>query len=187
MNSYGVGTYCSEYDLDFTDVSDIRAYVACGFNPTTGIVFIMRVTEVPANTGIMIKGTPGTYSIPVKDTDMYYENMFKGTLTPITVPATEDGYKNYVLGSDKLFHGSLGGSTLTANRAYLQIPLSAVGGNSNAPVFVTFEEDNVTGIVATENIRQMMSDGETYNLNGQRVVSPKKGLYIRNGKKVLIH
>ena len=187
MNSYGVGTYCSEYDLDFTDVSGIRAYVACGFNPTTGVVFIMRVTEVPANTGIMIKGTPGTYSIPVKDTDMYYENMFKGTLTPITVPATEDGYKNYVLGSDKLFHGSLGGSTLIANRAYLQIPLSAVGGNSNAPEFVTFEEDNVTGIVATENIRQMMSDGETYNLNGQRVASPKKGLYIRNGKKVLIY
>ena len=185
MNSLGMGTYCSEYDLDFTDVSGIRAYVACGFNPTTGIVFIMRVTEVPANTGILIKGTPGTYSIPLKDTDMYYKNMFKGTMTSITIPATEDGYKNYVLGSDKLFHGSLGGSTLTANRAYLQIPLSAVGGNSNAPEFIVLEEDNVTGIVAPENTKQM-DDGETYNLNGQRVVSPKKGLYIKNGKKVLI-
>ena len=186
MNSYGVGTYCSEYDLDFTDVSGIRAYVACGFNPTTGIVFIMRVTEVPANTGILIKGTPGTYSIPLKDTDMYYKNMFKGTMTPITVPATEDGRKNYVLGSDLLFHGSLGGSTLTANRAYLQIPLSALGGNSNAPEFITLEEDNVAGIVGLENTKKV-DEGETYNLNGQRVVSPKKGLYIRNGKKVLIH
>ena len=187
LSSVGMGTYCSENDLDFTNVSGIKAYVACGFNPTTGIVFIMHVNEVPANTGIMIKGTPGTYSIPLKASNMYYSNMFKGTLTAITVPATEDGMKNYVLsGQDLLFHGSLGGSTLTANRAYLQIPLSALGGNANAPQNIRFVEDDATGIIAPEAMEQV-DDGETYNLNGQRVASPKKGIYIRNGKKIFIY
>ena len=187
LSSVGMGTYCSQYDLDFTNVSGIRAYIACGFNPTTGTVFIMRVNEVPANTGILIKGTPGSYSVPVKNTNMYYSNMFKGTLTAITVPATEDGMKNYVLlGSDLLFHGSLGGSTLTANRAYLQIPLSVVGNPANTRGFVTLEENGTTGIVYSETMEER-DNGKIYNLNGQQITSPKKGLYIRNGKKVLIH
>lgn len=34
--------------------------------------------------------------------------------------------------------------------------------------------------------KQSLNDGHIYNLNGQRVSSPKKGLYIRDGKKVLM-
>ena len=34
---------------------------------------------------------------------------------------------------------------------------------------------------------QIEIDGKTYNLNGQQVTIPQKGLYIRNGKKVIIH
>ncbi len=186
ISSVGVGTYCSEYDLDFTDVSGIKAYIACGFNPTTGTVFIMHVDEVPANTGIMVKGDPGTYTIPVKDTEMYYVNMLKGTLVSMTVPATEDGYQNYVLrkgdlGPDPLFYVSHGSSTLAANRAYLQIPLSVAG----ARKFVELCEDDVMGIVDTE-YQSREDNAEVYNLNGQRVTTQKKGLYIMNGKKVFI-
>ena len=42
----------------------------------------------------------------------------------------------------------------------------------------------------TTNIQSSMfnvqSDGVYYNLQGQRVDNPSKGLYIKNGKKVLI-
>lgn len=186
ITSAGMATYCSANDLDFTDISGIKAYIASGFNPTTGVVFIMHVNEVPANTGIMLKGTPGTYQVPQKSTNMYYVNMFKGTQEAMTVPATSDGYKNYVLGNGSqglLFYGSNGGSTLVANRAYLQIPLSVVGG-ANARGFVSFSEDDATGIITPESMLQ--EEGDIYNLNGQRVVSPKKGLYIRNGKKIII-
>ena len=187
ISAAGVGTYCSENDLDFTDVSGIQAYIACGFNPTTGTVFIMRVDEVPANTGIMVKGAAGTYSIPVKETNMYYVNMLKGTLVGMTVPATEDGYQNYVLrkgdlGPEPLFYVSHGSSTLAANRAYLQIPLSVSG----AREFVEMREDDVMGIVDTEHISRE-DNGEVYNLNGQCVMAQKKGIYIKKGKKIFKH
>jgi hypothetical protein len=184
IGSLGMGTYCSEYDLDFSGVSGIKAYVACGFKPSTGTVFIMHVDEVPANTGIMIKGTPGTYTIPVKETDMYYKNMIKGTLVSMTVPATEDGCQNYVLRNGDYgvaFYVSHGSSTLGAHKAYLQTPLPAAG----APEFVELVEDNVTGIVEIEG-KNLQGNERFYNLNGQRVTTPKRGLFIRNGKKIII-
>jgi hypothetical protein len=184
IGSLGMGTYCSQYDLDFSGVSGIRAYIASGFKPSTGMAFIMRVEEVPANTGIMVKGTPGTYTIPVKETDMYYKNMFKGTLVSMTVPAIEDGCQNYVLRSGDYgvkFYVSHGSSTLGANKAYLQIPTSIMG----AREYINFEEDNVTGIVGPEYMTQE-DHGELYNLNGQRITNPKRGIYIKNGKKIMI-
>ena len=53
------GTYCFDEDLDFSGVEGIRAYVASGFNPETGTLLLMHVDEVPANTGLLIKGTAG--------------------------------------------------------------------------------------------------------------------------------
>ena len=44
---------------------------------------------------------------------------------------------------------------------------------------------NTTGIVEMKNERRVDSDNY-YNLNGQRVSQPSKGLYIKNGKKFVI-
>jgi hypothetical protein len=34
-------------------------------------------------------------------------------------------------------------------------------------------------------MKDVKTNGSIYNLNGQRVTTPKKGLYIMNGKKVV--
>ena len=44
---------------------------------------------------------------------------------------------------------------------------------------------NTTGIAELKTLRKV-EDNNFYNLNGQRVSQPKKGLYIVNGKKVVI-
>ncbi|MBO6013370.1 MAG: hypothetical protein J6P82_07625 [Bacteroidales bacterium] len=43
--------------------------------------------------------------------------------------------------------------------------------------------DEVTGI---EEIASANAEGRAFNLAGQRVANPTKGLYIQNGKKVLV-
>ena len=63
---------------------------------------------------------------------------------------------------------------ITSFRAYLTDPLSA-------PEFLPFE-GNTTGI---ESVKSVGSKGEFFNLAGQRVAQPAKGLYIVNGKKVI--
>ena len=43
-----------------------------------------------------------------------------------------------------------------------------------------------TGIMSVDNGQLTVDSSEVYNLNGQRVAQPTKGLYIVNGKKVII-
>jgi hypothetical protein len=69
--------------------------------------------------------------------------------------------------------------TVGANTAYIEaLPTTAR--------FIGFDfDDEVT--TAIEGIAaEKMNNGEVYNLQGQRVVKAQKGLYIVNGKKVLV-
>ena len=190
LNDVGMCTYCSEYDLDFTGLTDITAYIASGFNPSTGKVVLTRVEEVPAGTGLVIKGTPGDYEIPVNETNYYYMNMLKGIVVATPVPTYEYGDKfntecvNYTLQPDGVFHISNGSSTpLAANKAYLQIPRNLVPASANSRVMIEWDEE----ATALKAIKQHNNaEGDYYNMNGQKVQRPQKGIYIKNGKKVII-
>ena len=49
-----------------------------------------------------------------------------------------------------------------------------------------FSEDETTGINTVENTQSTIENTAVYNLNGQRIVKPTKGLYIQNGKKYIV-
>ena len=66
--------------------------------------------------------------------------------------------------------------TIGAHKAYLV-------GSASAPDFFLFSD--ATGISEIEKMRNV--ENETfYDLQGRRVAQPTKGLYIVNGKKVVI-
>ncbi len=73
-------TYCSDHDIDFSKVPDIMAYIASGFDSTTSTVMMKRVMDVPAGTGLIIKGAPGSYTVPYTESSMYYANLLKGDI-----------------------------------------------------------------------------------------------------------
>ena len=50
---------------------------------------------------------------------------------------------------------------------------------------LSFGGDIVTGITEVEG-RSRSTDGTVYNLSGQRVAKPSTGVYIRNGKKMIV-
>ena len=52
-----------------------------------------------------------------------------------------------------------------------------------APEFFGFDE---TTDINTLNVERETLNGEVYDLQGRRVAQPTKGLYIVNGKKVVI-
>ena len=70
--------------------------------------------------------------------------------------------------------------TVGANAAYLPANFDGSGAR-----FFSLFDDDATGI---QNLTPALSEGEgvVYNLRGQRVAQPTKGLYIVNGKKVII-
>jgi hypothetical protein len=52
---------------------------------------------------------------------------------------------------------------------------------SSAPVFMAFD-NGTTGI----KLVQAEGDDSYYDLNGRKVLNPKKGIYIHNGKKEVV-
>lgn len=78
-------------------------------------------------------------------------------------------------------------TTIAAHRCWLAIPKSSAQSAPSASnlVFNIIEEDNTTGV---NDVKSKMDDvrGEYYNLAGQRVAQPTKGIYICNGKKVIV-
>ena len=183
IGSSGYATYSSTRDLDFSGMTDIRAYIASGFSPSTGRLVLTRVDEVPAGEGLYIVGDPGTYVVPTTTTDMLYSNFLKGVTTTTTIYPTEGSYTNFILstGSHGVGFYTLSSSgELAAGKAYLQLPTASVS-NVKA-IRLAFDDDDPT---ALQNIEDYTTAEDIYNLQGQKVSAPGNGLYIINGKKIL--
>jgi hypothetical protein len=87
---------------------------------------------------------------------------------------------SYFFSNNKLYKAADDSNTINPFRAYFTYT-----GTSSAPS-ITFTVDGETTGIA--DVRSKMEDGrsEYYNLNGQRVDTPAKGVYIVNGRKVII-
>lgn len=71
---------------------------------------------------------------------------------------------------------------LSAGRAYLEMPTSL--GASEAKIMVTLE-DETDGILLI-NSDEQNANGSIYDIQGRKVENPTKGIYIVNGKKVVM-
>ena len=163
--------------LDFSGLS-LEAYIVKDNDTSDGYVTLTKVNKVPANTGLVLKasstGSPIDVPVLTGDADDVTGNLMVGSATATTAVAANAGY----ILSNGVFQPSSGGD-LPAGKAYLNIAVSS------APVLNLNFGDDTTGIdmVKGEGFKVY---GEFYNLNGQRVTQPTKGLYIVNGKKVVI-
>ncbi|MCR5820123.1 MAG: leucine-rich repeat domain-containing protein [Bacteroidaceae bacterium] len=187
VGSTGMATYCSPYDLDFTD-SDARAYIVSGFTPSTAQVILTRVYDVKAGTGIVVKAAAGSYEIPVKAAETIVSNMLRGVTEPTILNKVEGDYTNYILAkkNDVLgFYAVTDGSTLGANKAYLPLLTSALPAAAEVKLMLVFDDEGLaTGIEAPE--KQEAAEDAIYNLNGQRLSRLQKGVNIVGGKKLFI-
>ena len=140
-------------------------------------IVLTPVTEIPANTGVIIEAAAGTYTIPAINSASAL-----GSINELQVSngsVTGNGSTIYALGKKGTKVGFIkvaNGVTIPAGKAYLVISASARD-------FIGFDED-ATGIEAVQ--QEAKADTQYFNLAGQRVAQPAKGLYIVNGKKVII-
>ena len=86
---------------------------------------------------------------------------------------------NYTAANGVGFYKLKSGKTLGVGKAYLWYD------DSSAPSFLGFDE--TTGIENIAKSQQPTANGQYYDLQGRRVAQPQKGLYIVNGKKVVIN
>ena len=184
----GVGTFSCSQDLNFTG-SELKAYIAAGYNKAESQVLLVRVYDVPAGTGLYLKGEAGvTYKIPYSTSQAYYMNMLKANLTASSIAKTSGDMSNFLLNKVDGEYGFFAPSetaTLGAQKAYLQVPTSFMSGSEEARgISIAFEDDETTNISNFELFTN--SNEHLYNLKGQRVEKAGRGVYIKNGKKILI-
>ena len=187
MTSNEISTFCCPYDLDFSDVSGLRAYIVSGFSPSTGTLVLTSVTEVPAGTGLLLRGAEGSYEVPYTTTDMYYSNLLTGVTTATEISPTDGDETNFILadGAHGInFYTLSEAGELAAGKAYLHLPTSTLSALSRVKGFTLVFDDETTGIDVVSDIE----DGYNayYDLQGRCVSNPSKGIYIINGKKVFI-
>lgn len=87
-------------------------------------------------------------------------------------------------GAVGFFKVSSGISTGLADKAYLELPSS----NPAPSLDIEFDDGETTGIYMIEagDFEEISGNGQMYDLQGRRVAEPSKGIYIVNGKKVII-
>ena len=161
-------TYVPTKALDFSGVEGIKAYYVTEVTATQAT--LTETTTVAAGEGIIISGTPDTYEVPVATTEVD-----KSTTNKLATGTIAEG--DYIL-YDGQFVLCTGG-TLPDGKAYL--PKSEISTSSAKALILGFGD--ATGI---NEAKAAKADGAIYSISGVRVAQPQKGVYIMNGRKVIV-
>lgn len=172
----GWSTYCSERRLDLTMTEGITGYII--ESVSNRAVQLKEVKVVPAETGFIVNGNQSA-TLRLKatdgDADNVSGNLLTGTLTATAAPAN-----SYVLSTK---NGQTGffpvkaGLNIPANKAYLT---TTTGGNARQLVMPSGE---TTGISETVN---PAAEQSIYTLQGVQVDKASKGIFVKNGKLIII-
>ena len=169
-------TFSSPYALDFS-TTGITVYTATA---NTTSVTLTEVTQVPAGAAVVLykAGADGTaINVPV----IASADALTGNELLVSDGSVGNGV--YVLANKTNGVGfyKWNGGSLPEGKVYLPAP-------ATAPEFLGFALGGETTDISEKVIvnSEKFATAPVYNLNGQRVMNPTKGLFIMNGKKVII-
>ena len=206
-------SYVESHELNMTEVGYVTLYL--GFDAAipelkgenSGVYTITSVGNgyahmeavtgtLPANTGVVVKADEGKYTFVQSSTAPANidKGLLKGTLTREQI--IKDADKEYYILSDEYdpvgFYIAGNGAKNEyfwndANKAYLVISKEMAQGSTG----FRFDIDGTTAIEEmaeqrAESKEQRAKSKEAYDLAGRKVAKPSKGIYIINGKKVIV-
>ena len=187
----GVSTMYLDFDALIPEDADF--FIAAAVKKVDGTTaYLKRIKNgiIPANTGVMIFANPGTYTInesavaPTEIVESALHGVTKNT-SVTTLSQLEGGASIYVLSRGiqeytgfKVAGGTV--KTIPAYKAYLPVEQTALV----KTIYVTFDNNESTDIQML-NVDDI-SASDIFDLSGRKVTKPQKGIYIINGKKVLV-
>ena len=195
LNNLGYATF---YDSEksYEVPQGLKAYVVAEGSEDV-LTYVALGDVIPAGTAVMLKGSKNygkKFELKATKAEAYTgQNLLMGsdeaTLTYAVVNTPCLFYK-LAFGHSNTVNANVfgwywganngGAFEIEGHRAWLALPKAI----ANARMYPVFIDEDATGI--EQPTADNSEAGETYNLNGQRVAAPTKGLYIRNNKKVII-
>ena len=187
VGSAARGTVVIPFEADVT--GDVEAYTLTAVDGNENLQGT-KVETIEANKPVLLKNS-GTLVLTAKEGTLEYADapvngFLHGVYTP--TPAPEGSYVLQKQGDVvAFFHVEDIHPTVGAFRAYLETP-------SNARMLTINFDGETTGINSIDNGQLIMDNGAVYDLQGRKVnleltkggVTLPRGLYIINGKKVVI-
>ena len=198
-------TIVSGRNLDFTD-TNVEAYKITGVmgetivalakeesmdipiveewaSPDVAYIIKEKADIVPVGEVILVRSDSGkgTYNIPItKSSAIFTDNLLKVvTANRLKVPQANTIYCLEEQNSLQGFYPKGAGKYLTRGKVYLDLSESSI-----RPNIILFSPDDATGINGVEP--SISKQGPTiFNLAGQRLNKPQRGLNIINGRKIL--
>lgn len=147
---------------------------------------------VPAYTGVLLKAldsetTPSDfyYAIGEDDAQDYKitNNIMHGvTVNPRNVGGLTIDEVIYVMQKGIFRKAMASAVSIPVHKAYAKIE----GMPAGSKVEFSFSDDNTTNAIVTIDAEEKNADNAYYNLNGQRVTNPQRGVFIKGGRKVII-
>ena len=189
ISSLGYATFSSTGQYKVSD-EDVKIYIINSNTSTSARLSEIDGNIIPAKTGVLLYKDGGGDIILESNSESATEvgtNLLKCNTVAQELSQTSGGNTNFILvpdgaGSVK-FAKPNGTGSLAANKAYLQVPTDDLSGHE---LTISFADSETTGI---GNLTPDLSQGEgvCFDLQGRKLSGkPTKGLYIVNGKKVII-
>ena len=182
VTTLGYASFSWPKALDFSN-SGLTAFIATSCSNTS--IHLESVTKVPANTGLILKGTAGsdnTYPLETTEeaTDDVSANMLTSNTTDTYTVATNNVYvlSNLDNGQPGFYLASTG-IHVGKYKSYLVLSENP---SRKGLVF----EESTTGISDSQSLGLSSPNTNLYDLQGRQVANPSSGIYVRQGRKIII-
>lgn len=176
-------TFTSAYNLDFSGVKGLTAYTA-KYDKANDAVALTQVKRVKAHTGLILKGEAGnTYTLPILASNEAKLDAVDNQLIGCVDAIWSTGRENDYFLHDGEFVKSAKNGWALPGKSYLYID----GGRNNvsASQLRVYVDNTATAIDGITN-NPVVKDDAYYNLQGVKVQRPQHGVFIHNGKKVVL-
>ena len=196
----GIGTFSADVNLTLPD--GLKAHF-CTYLKEVDEGLAIKILNIDGkvinqNTGVLLSGTGGeTYQL------RYTSEAGSATDGNKLVPVVESThvepvvgeYTNYIMQGGRFIkikqeEAGKEDIKMPAHRAYLPLlttEVSPTPGGAKSVVLLLWDDDVVTGIESTEKVDyEPARDGHVYSISGQRLSTPRKGINIINGRKVIV-
>lgn len=179
VSKAGYATYATKYNVEVPNYENVKVMTVKVNAEGTAIELneVKAGTVIPAKTGILVKATAGNhYFVVTSEAGTPLDNDLKAA----TEAVTSDGAKYFALAT--LSDGKVGfakvatGVNIPAGKAYLMV-------ENGTPAKFFGLDGEATGI---NSVKTAKADGAYYTLEGVKTTKPVKGLYIHNGKKIVV-
>ena len=179
VSDAGYATYATTNNIVVPEGNDVKVMTVTvnKGNSTITLHEIPAKTVIPANTGILVKAAQGDYNFVVTSDEG--KDLENNSLVAAKEAVPSDGSTYFALTKigDKVgFAVVNNGVKIPAGKAYLKVPAAT-------PAKFFSLDGEATGI---NSVKTAKADGAYYTLEGVKTTKPVKGLYIHNGKKIVV-